>query len=60
MSRTSGSNLLVGIKLNLPISAPDVPGGQRKVQGTPPGFLQPALMHALLQDMQLGFAHRAF
>jgi hypothetical protein len=53
-------HLFIRVELDFPRGVPDVADGQGKLQFASLGFTQAALMHALLQDMQLGFRHGAF
>jgi hypothetical protein len=53
-------HLFIRVELDFPRGIPDVADRQGKLQFASLGFTQAPLMHALLQDMQLGFAHGAF
>jgi hypothetical protein len=53
-------HLFIWVELNFSRGAPDVADGQGELQFATPGFAQPPLVHALLQDMQFGFRHRSF
>src|SRR5262245_35917569 len=53
-------HLRVLIKANLALCRPDIADGKRKTQFSPTGFLEFALIHALFNQMQLRFTHRAF
>jgi hypothetical protein len=50
-------HLFIGVELNLAGGAPDVADRQGKLQFAPLGAALATLMHALLQDMELGFRH---
>ena len=50
-------NLLVGIEDHLPRGVSHIAGRYGEAEFAPPSLAQLALVHALLYDVQLGFAH---
>jgi len=52
-------HLLVRVQCDFPRGAPDVAAGDRHGQIAAAGLAQPPLFHPLLEDRQLGLAHRA-
>jgi hypothetical protein len=53
-------DLLIGIEARLVGGIANRPHRERKTEFPPARFMERVLMHALLQDMELGLTHRAF
>jgi hypothetical protein len=53
-------HLFVRVEDHLTGRSPDIAGGQLQRQLAAASFVQPPLVHALLEHMQLRFAHGAF